>query len=94
MKWFDGDIAAAISLAKSRNAIFVVYCEGDETSLIIYVNIDENFLLLSGKDEISQQMTNLINSESVSSRLESSSFVAIRIQSDKEEYMQFAKICE
>lgn len=28
MKWFTGDIGAAINLAKTRGAIFVVYCEG------------------------------------------------------------------
>lgn len=39
-------------------------------------------------------MTELINNDSVAARLESKSFVAIKIQSDKEEYMNFAKICE
>lgn len=28
MKWFEGDIVAAITTAKSRGAIFVVYSEG------------------------------------------------------------------
>lgn len=32
MKWFSGDIASAITTAKSRGAIFVVYCEGSLTS--------------------------------------------------------------
>lgn len=49
---------------------------------------------MSGQDEDSKQMTELISNESVSAKLESESFVAIRVQSDKEEYMQFAKICK
>jgi hypothetical protein len=28
MNWYSGDIASAINQAKSRGAIFVVYCEG------------------------------------------------------------------
>lgn len=38
-------------------------------------------------------MTELIDNELVTAQLESESFVAIKVQSDKEEYMQFAKIC-
>lgn len=33
MKWFVGDIATAIGQAKSRGAIFVVYCEGEMRTL-------------------------------------------------------------
>lgn len=39
-------------------------------------------------------MTELINNDSIKSKLESESFVAIKVESDKEEYMQFAKICK
>jgi hypothetical protein len=28
MKWFSGDIALAVTTAKNRGAIFVVYCQG------------------------------------------------------------------
>ncbi|CAG9800709.1 unnamed protein product [Chironomus riparius] len=45
-----------------------------------------------GKDENSQTLTKYINSEAISSRLQSKSFVAIRIESDKPEYIQFCKI--
>ncbi|CRK96074.1 CLUMA_CG009510, isoform A [Clunio marinus] len=72
MKWFEGNIASAISTAKTWNAIFVVYCEGT--------------------DENSKQMTEWLNSDLVSTTLESKKFVSIKIQSDKEEYIQFAKI--
>ncbi|KAG5678513.1 hypothetical protein PVAND_008180 [Polypedilum vanderplanki] len=72
MQWFSGDIAAAVSLAKSKSAIFVVYCEG--------------------QDENSSRMTEMMNDESVSSKLQSDSFVAIRIKSDKPEYEHFRKI--
>lgn len=39
-------------------------------------------------------MTDLINSEQIKQKLESDSFVAVKIESDKEEYMHFAKICK
>lgn len=28
MNWFAGNIAEAVNLSKTRNAIFVVFCEG------------------------------------------------------------------
>jgi hypothetical protein len=39
-------------------------------------------------------MTEYIDSEPISRMLESQSFVSIKVESDKEEYMQFAKICK
>lgn len=39
-------------------------------------------------------MADLIDTESVRLELESSKFVAIRIQSDTESYTQFAQICK
>lgn len=47
-----------------------------------------------GKDENSTKLSGLIDSEAVTSLLESEQFVAIKIESDKEEYNQFVKICE
>lgn len=29
MNWYSGDIAEAVKLSKSKNAIFVVYAEGE-----------------------------------------------------------------
>lgn len=38
MKWFSGDIASAVTAARTRNAIFVVYCEG-ESEIQSFVDI-------------------------------------------------------
>lgn len=51
-----------------------------------------NFIL--GKDENSKAMTKLIDNKAIAGKLESNAFVAIKIESDKEEYIQFAKICK
>ncbi|XP_055325108.1 UBX domain-containing protein 4 [Sitodiplosis mosellana] len=45
-----------------------------------------------GTDELSTAFTELINNEIVRTKLESDDFVAIRVQSDSEAYMQFAAI--
>lgn len=39
-------------------------------------------------------MTKLIDNAAIAKKLESNAFVAIKIESDKEEYIQFAKICK
>lgn len=39
-------------------------------------------------------MTKLIDDAAIAGKLESNAFVAIKIESDKEEYIQFAKICK
>lgn len=36
----------------------------------------------------------MINSDSIRSKLESEDFVAIKVQSDSEAYIQFAQICK
>lgn len=43
---------------------------------------------------MSTAFTKLINDEIVRSKLESEDFVAIKVQSDSEAYMQFAAICK
>ncbi|XP_037039244.1 UBX domain-containing protein 4 isoform X2 [Bradysia coprophila] len=72
MNWYAGNIAEAVTLAKTRGAIFVVYVEGT--------------------DELSQKLTSIINESAIRTTLESTSFVAIKIQSDSEAYVQFAQI--
>lgn len=55
------------------------------------------FLLLFtllGTDELSQNLSKLINDERVSSILRTDKFVAIKIQGDSESYIQFAQICK
>jgi UBX domain-containing protein 1/4 len=48
--------------------------------------------IIKGKDDNSKCITNILNTESISSKLKSEMFVAVKIESDKEEYLQFCKI--
>lgn len=36
MQWYSGDIGSAVNLAKTNNAIFVVYCEGKIVNSLKY----------------------------------------------------------
>ncbi|XP_065360492.1 UBX domain-containing protein 4 [Calliphora vicina] len=72
MNWHKGNIAEAVALSKTKNAIFVVYVEG--------------------KDEATIKLGNIINDKRIREKLESDDFVAIKIESDSESYMQFASI--
>jgi len=47
---------------------------------------------VEGTDELSQKLTSIINEDTVRTMLESTAFVAIKIQSESEAYMQFAQI--
>lgn len=48
----------------------------------------------TGSDESSQAFTAMINTDAIRKELESEDFVAIKVQSDSEAYMQFAQICK
>lgn len=72
MNWYEGSIAEAINLSKQRNAIFVVYVEGN--------------------DELSLKLRGFINEKKIKDKLESEHFVAIKIDSGSQAYMQFAQI--
>lgn len=92
MNWYAGNIAEAVNLAKTRLAVFVVYVEGKEIKVGLFaqeINKHES----SGTDDLSQKLTSIINEDAVRKTLESTSFVAIKIQSDSEAYVQFAQIC-
>lgn len=56
---------------------------------LIYMHFDR-----IGNDEMSTAFTELINNDTVRTKLEGDDFVAIRVQSDSEAYMQFAAICK
>lgn len=43
---------------------------------------------------MSTAMSLIVNDDKIRSKLESENFVAIKIQSDSEAYMQFAQICK
>lgn len=47
---------------------------------------------VEGTDELSQKLTAIINEDAIRKTLESASFVAIKIQSNSEAYVQFAQI--
>lgn len=47
-----------------------------------------------GADETSLAFTSLINDDRVRGKLESDDFVAIKVQSESESYIQFAQICK
>ncbi|XP_014092728.2 UBX domain-containing protein 4 [Bactrocera oleae] len=47
---------------------------------------------VEGKDESTQKLSNFINAQKIREKLESDNFVAIKIESDSQAYMQFAKI--
>lgn len=50
--------------------------------------------LLAGNDEMSAKLRRFIDEEKIRSKLESEHFVAIKIDSGSESYMQFAQICK
>lgn len=52
-----------------------------------------SFAFIAGKDDSSKEIVQNLESAEVSSRLESDKFVAIKIQSDTENYKFFAQIC-
>lgn len=56
---------------------------------LIYIYFDQ-----IGTDEMSKAFTELINNDIVRTKLESDDFVAIRVHSDSEAYLQFAAICK
>uniref|UniRef100_A0A1I8QCH6 UBX domain-containing protein 4 n=1 Tax=Stomoxys calcitrans TaxID=35570 RepID=A0A1I8QCH6_STOCA len=72
MNWYNGNIAEAVAQSKSKNAIFVVYVEGN--------------------DENTVKLTKFIDEPQIAGKLSSNDFVAIKIKSDSEAYMQFASI--
>lgn len=46
-----------------------------------------------GKDEKSQQITSLIETEEVGSKLGSENFVAIKVEADSVPHQQFSEFC-
>lgn len=50
--------------------------------------------MYTGNDESSIAFTAMINTDTIRKELESEDFVAIKVQSDSEAYMQFAQICK
>lgn len=47
---------------------------------------------IEGSDDLTQKLTNFINESKIKSKLETDDFVAIKISSNSQAYMQFAKI--
>ncbi|XP_037939494.1 UBX domain-containing protein 4 [Teleopsis dalmanni] len=47
---------------------------------------------VEGKDEASQRITEFLNDEKIRGKLETDNFIAIKIESETQEYMQFASV--
>ncbi|KAK3913333.1 UBX domain-containing protein 4 [Frankliniella fusca] len=60
MRWFEGDIAQAVTQSRARNAIFVVFVEGE--------------------NETSERISEAVNNDAVSAKLEGSCFVSIHFK--------------
>lgn len=54
----------------------------------------EIFYAISGSDELSTAFSDMVNNDVIRNKLESDDFVAIKVQSDSEAYIQFAQICK
>lgn len=101
MNWYKGNIAEAVNLSKSNNSIFVVFVQGkkkfcDENTSELSNKLNFFVLLIinwiTGTDELSRTFTELLNHELIKTHLEGKNFVAIKIESSSEAYMQFAQI--
>ena len=47
-----------------------------------------------GTDEMTRKLSGFINEDKIRNKLESKDFVAIKIESSSQVYMQFASICK
>ncbi|XP_001352513.2 UBX domain-containing protein 4 [Drosophila pseudoobscura] len=72
MNWHSGNIAEAVAESKSKNAIFVVFIQGE--------------------NELSSKLERFVDDQQVRSRLETSDFVAIKVQGNSTAYGQFMSL--
>ncbi|XP_017137938.1 UBX domain-containing protein 4 [Drosophila miranda] len=72
MNWHSGNIAEAVAESKSKNAIFVVFIQGE--------------------NELSSKLERFVDDQQVRSRLETSDFVAIKVQGNSTAYGQFKSL--
>lgn len=91
MRWYEGGIADAVVLTKKKSAIFVVFIEG-----IVLDNLCcETLRIYSvGKDDKSKQLTQLLEDQTVCGKLETETFVAIKIEANSVPHQQFAQLCK
>lgn len=50
-------------------------------------------MFFTGSDDKSVQITNIINNEAITNKLESENFVAIKIEANSVPHQQFSEIC-
>ncbi|XP_043646510.1 UBX domain-containing protein 4 [Drosophila teissieri] len=72
MNWHTGNIAEAVAESKAKDAVFVVFIEG--------------------QDEMSNKLERFVDDNRVRSRLETSDFVAIKVQGNSSAYGQFMSL--
>ncbi|XP_016966520.1 UBX domain-containing protein 4 [Drosophila biarmipes] len=72
MNWHTGNIAEAVAESKAKDAVFVVFIEG--------------------QDEMSRKLERFVDDSRVRSRLETSDFVAIKVQGNSSAYGQFMSL--
>ncbi|EDW93816.2 uncharacterized protein Dyak_GE20381 [Drosophila yakuba] len=72
MNWHTGNIAEAVAESKAKDAVFVVFIEG--------------------QDEMSHKLERFVDDNRVRSRLETSDFVAIKVQGNSSAYGQFMSL--
>ncbi|XP_052844329.1 LOW QUALITY PROTEIN: UBX domain-containing protein 4 [Drosophila gunungcola] len=72
MNWYTGNIVEAVAASKVKDAVFVVFIEG--------------------QDEMSRKLERFVDDSQVRSRLETSNFVAIKIQGVSGAYGQFLSL--
>ncbi|KAH8364153.1 hypothetical protein KR084_003320 [Drosophila pseudotakahashii] len=72
MNWHTGNIAEAVAESRAKDAVFVVFIEG--------------------QDEMSRKLERFVDDSRVRSRLETSDFVAIKVQGNSSAYGQFMSL--
>lgn len=95
MRWYEGGITDAVALTRQKNAIFVVFIQGETktTQLRNCEYVIKKTLITAGSDEKSGQFGALFDDGNVSGKLESDLFVAIRLEGNSVPHQQFAQIC-
>ncbi|EDW70649.1 uncharacterized protein Dvir_GJ11421 [Drosophila virilis] len=72
MNWHTGTIAEAVAESKAKDAIFVLY--------------------IQGQDEMTAKLDRFLNEGRVTSKLQTSDFVAVKIRGDSEAYAMFISL--
>lgn len=91
MRWYEGGIADAVTVTRQKNAIFVVFIQGNIVAKCAHATTLKR--IPAGTDDRSRQFSELFDNGNVSTQLESDLFVAIRIEANSVPHQQFVQIC-